>query len=209
MHSFTLLLVKAGMWRYTCSSDNIMSKRRCDMIMTLSLRYDVRGCESAGVYAIIYVFRNYDYSCTNAIIISKRTTTDPILSTSDRFWPGHRDKLLLFSKTFCRHLLSLVAPEISSWQLPVPVTNVFVNTLGPRQNGRHIPDDIFKCIFLNESIWISIEISLKFVPKGPIYNIYSSIGSDNGLAPARRQAIIWTNAGLFTDAYMRHSTSMS
>ena len=38
---------------------------------------------------------------------------------------------------------------------------------------------------------------------------YSSIGSDNGLAPARQQAIIWTNDGQFTDAYMRHSTSMS
>ena len=25
------------------------------------------------------------------------------------------------------------------------------------------------------------------------YNIDSSIGSDNGLAPSRRQAIIWTN----------------
>ena len=37
----------------------------------------------------------------------------------------------------------------------------------------------------------------------------SSIGSDNGLAPARRQAIIWSNDGLFTDAYMRHSASMS
>ena len=30
---------------------------------------------------------------------------------------------------------------------------------------------IFKCIFFNENIWISIEISLKFVPKGPIKNI--------------------------------------
>ena len=38
---------------------------------------------------------------------------------------------------------------------------------------------------------------------------YSSIGSDNGLAPARRQAIILTNDGWFTDAYMRHSTSLS
>ena len=27
-------------------------------------------------------------------------------------------------------------------------------------------DDIFKCIFLNENIWISINISLIFVPKG-------------------------------------------
>ena len=45
------------------------------------------------------------------------------------------------------------------------------NTLRPRQNGRHFPDDIFKCIFLNENVWISIKISLKIVPKGPINNI--------------------------------------
>ena len=30
--------------------------------------------------------------------------------------------------------------------------------------------DIFKCIFLNENVWIPIKISLKFVPKGPINN---------------------------------------
>ena len=46
-----------------------------------------------------------------------------------------------------------------------------LNTLRPRQNGRHFPDDIFKWIFLNENVWISINISLKFVPKGPINNI--------------------------------------
>ena len=38
-------------------------------------------------------------------------------------------------------------------------------------NGRHFPDDIFKCIFLNENVLISIKISLKFVPKGQINNI--------------------------------------
>ena len=27
-----------------------------------------------------------------------------------------------------------------------------VNTLKPRQDGRHFPDDIFKCIFLNENV---------------------------------------------------------
>ena len=31
-------------------------------------------------------------------------------------------------------------------------------------------DDIFKSIFFNEKVWISIKISLKFVPKGPINN---------------------------------------
>ena len=33
-----------------------------------------------------------------------------------------------------------------------------------------IADDIFKCILFNENIWISITISLKFVPNGPIDN---------------------------------------
>ena len=50
-------------------------------------------------------------------------------------------------------------------------TSQAFNTLRPRQNGRHFADDIFKCIFLNENVWISIKISLKFVPKGPINNI--------------------------------------
>ena len=32
-------------------------------------------------------------------------------------------------------------------------------------------DDIFKCIFLNKDIWISIKNSLKFVAKVRIYNV--------------------------------------
>ena len=39
------------------------------------------------------------------------------------------------------------------------------NTLRPRQSGRHFPDDILKGIFFNENLWISLKISLKFVPK--------------------------------------------
>ena len=46
-----------------------------------------------------------------------------------------------------------------------------LNTLRSRQNGRHFVDDILKCIFVNENVWIPIEISLTFVPKGPIDNI--------------------------------------
>ena len=39
------------------------------------------------------------------------------------------------------------------------------NTIRPRQNGRHFPDDIFKYIFIfsNENVWILIRISLRFV----------------------------------------------
>ena len=54
-------------------------------------------------------------------------------------------------------------------------TLVFVflwfNIFRPRENGRHFADNIVKCIFLNENVWILIMISLKFAPKGPINNI--------------------------------------
>ena len=46
-----------------------------------------------------------------------------------------------------------------------------LNTFRPRQNGCHFADGIFKCIYLNKNVWISIKISFKFVPKGPINNI--------------------------------------
>ena len=45
------------------------------------------------------------------------------------------------------------------------------NTLRPRQNGRHLTDVPFQCIFLYEDGRILIKTSLKFVPKGPINNI--------------------------------------
>ena len=59
-----------------------------------------------------------------------------------------------------------------------------LNTLSPRQNGRRFEDDVFKCIFLNENVWISLKISLKFVPKDPINNI-----------PALVQILAWRRSG--------------
>ena len=67
-------------------------------------------------------------------------------------------------------------------------------TLRPRQNGRHFPDDIFKCISLYQNVWILLKISLKFVPKVQINNI-----------PALVQIMAWRQTG----AYMRHPASMS
>ena len=59
-----------------------------------------------------------------------------------------------------------------------------VNTLRPRQNGRHFADDTFKRIFLNENVGISIKISLKFIAKGSINNI-----------PALVQIMAWRRPG--------------
>ena len=67
--------------------------------------------------------------------------------------------------------------------LLIPATEWF-NTLRPRRNEQHFADDIFKCIFVNENVWISIKISLKFVPKGPISNI-----------PALVQIMAWCHLG--------------
>ena len=69
------------------------------------------------------------------------------------------------------------------WNIRYP-SETHLNTLGPRQNGPHFPDDIFKCIFLNENAWISIKISLKFVPKGPINK-----------NPALVQIMAWRRSG--------------
>ena len=55
------------------------------------------------------------------------------------------------------------------------ITGTHFNTLRLRQNGRQFPDTIFQCIFLNENVWISIKISLKFVPEGPINNIQALV----------------------------------
>ena len=54
----------------------------------------------------------------------------------------------------------------------------------PRQSGSHFPDGFFKCIFLNENVWISLKISLKFVPKVPINYI-----------PALSQIMAWRRPG--------------
>ena len=65
-----------------------------------------------------------------------------------------------------------------------------LNSLRPRQNYRHFADDIFKCIFLNENVWISLTISLKFLTQFWINNITALVE-----VMARWQAIIWTNDG--------------
>ena len=50
----------------------------------------------------------------------------------------------------------------------------YINSLRPRQDGRHFPD-IFKCLFLNENVWILLKISLNFVPEVWINIIQPSV----------------------------------
>ena len=57
----------------------------------------------------------------------------------------------------------------------IKLQQLLVNTLRPRRNGQHFANDIFKHIFFHENVWISITISLEFVPKGPINNILALV----------------------------------
>ena len=94
---------------------------------------------------------------------------------------------------------------------PSPIHETNLNTLRPRQNGCQYPDDIFKCIYLNENIYISIKISLKFVPNGRINNIpalsapmvHSLV---THLCITRPQ---WVNSNLMKSRFHRASISFS
>ena len=50
-------------------------------------------------------------------------------------------------------------------------SQLIFNTLRHRQNGRHFPDGIFRCIFFNENVRVSLKISLKFIRKVQVNNI--------------------------------------
>ena len=65
-------------------------------------------------------------------------------------------------RTYCRSSISCIQPVLSCvlqwWH---------INSSSHGQNGSHV----FKCIFLNENIWVSNKISLKYVPWGLIDNM--------------------------------------
>ena len=75
-------------------------------------------------------------------------------------------------------------PVNSPHKRPVTRKMFPFNSLRPRQNGPHFPDDIFKWIFLNENVWILIKISLKFDFRGLINN-----------NPALVQIMAWRRPG--------------
>ena len=83
---------------------------------------------------------------------------------------------------YMRQFIKSLLFQIMAYRL-YSVKPIF-NTLRPRQDGRNFSDDIFKCIFLNENTSISIDISLKFVPRGRINNI-----------PALVQIMAWRRSG--------------
>ena len=65
-----------------------------------------------------------------------------------------------------------------------PLFQLYINTLRPKQDGRHFADAIFTCNFFNENCCILITFSLKYFRNGPI---------DNN--PALVQIMAWRRSG--------------
>ena len=86
-------------------------------------------------------------------------------------------------KLFPNHFIECFTGTASIWKWVTHV-RLTLNTLRPRRNQQHFADDIFKRIFFNENVWISINILLKFDPKGPINNI-----------PALVKIMAWRRSG--------------
>ena len=72
--------------------------------------------------------------------------------------------------------MHLLLPMVDRWMTDGSFAILFIGLrLRPRQDGRYFADDVLKCFFLNENVWISLKIPLKLVPKGPINNILALV----------------------------------
>ena len=110
------------------------------------------------IFKLILVIEGWSISCEIAIRWMPLDLTDD-------------ESTLVQVMAWCRQATSHYLNQC--WPNSMPPYGVtrpqWVNTLSLRQNGRHFAEDIFKCIFLNENVWILISISLKYMfPKYPI-----------------------------------------
>ena len=110
----------------------------------------------------------------NHLFIYQRTNTNDLIQKY-LIWRLSQDSLSL-QNVYLYHIQCTCTMPCFNFSI--------LNTLRPRPNGHHFPDDIFQCIFLNENVWILIKISLTFVPKGPIKNM-----------PALVQIMAWRRPG--------------
>ena len=79
--------------------------------------------------------------------------------------------VLIFQETWNYFCILYHSSRLMAWEILPRGRHWLLNSLRPRQHGRHFADDTFKPVFLYENIRISIKISRKFVSKVPINNI--------------------------------------
>ena len=123
--------------------------------------------------------RKHQSSASLAIVggISEFPTQKASSVENVSIWWRHHGVLNIYSQHLYYNFLKrsvciLTSISLMYTYIPCnPFDSVISNTLRPKRNRRHFADAIFKSIFLNENVWSSIKISLKFVPKGLINKI--------------------------------------
>ena len=113
-----------------------------------------------GVQNLVWNFKGHTKLWTH-------TTQNRHFARWQKFW-----RLMIY---WGHYILSLSEAGLKEQWSQRPVATGTLDTLRPIYNGRHFLDDIFKSIFLNDNVWISIEMSLKFVPEGQINNILALV----------------------------------
>ena len=105
-------------------------------------------------------------------------------------------------------LVEMQAPRLLAHHIIDVTPLLLINIVRLGQDGHHFGRQHFEMRLLDRKC---VNIDLNFPKFCSLWSNpqYANIGSDNGLVPSRRKAIIWTNDDLITDAYMCHSASVS
>ena len=198
-HGSLIMYVKRLVWQGRCdSSDGHFRLFHSILAQSLRQAIDLSAMRAAGARA------TKPGPC-NCLVIWHRHLQAP----------RHRDKGVCV--TWCRYVVlckwlpvsMCFQHSLTTWyslstkaraQLYNFPRNIF-NSSPPGQNDGHF--EVFKCMFLNDNVNISIQIYLNLVPRSSINN-----------KPALVQVIAWRRSGnkplpepmttQFTDAYMRH-----
>ena len=118
----------------------------------------------------------------------------------------------LYSKNALQNVTGLIGPIVltsMAWFFVYDDLLIIyhVITLRPKQNGNQFTDDNFNGVFVIENVWISIAISLKSNPKGPVDEksaiVQVMAGSGTGDKP-----FLESMTTRFNDTYIRHQASM-
>ena len=176
LHSMSIILT-ALQWRHN-GRDNVSNHRRRHCLLNCWLRHRSKKTSELRVTDICVgnsPVTGFHMMTSSCVSYNKANITDSLWGqpfsqpTGPVFWKGF------------------------SWEITIMCTGSrVINTSGTGMGltsthwGRdnvHVAD-IFQRIFLNENAWISIEISLMFVPKAPIINI-----------PALVQIMAWRRPG--------------
>ena len=155
---------------------------------TIFYGYGWEKFQTCAVIALIILFCSVHVTCTTSkslFCLPKFCYPSILCCPKNIVQRGHNDLELP-----CLVMLVYQFDSASMYPFNTPTTPIATltetsfNSLRPRQNGRHFPDDIFKCIFFNENVWNSLKISWKFVPNNWINYI-----------PALVQIMAWRRSG--------------